>query len=743
LGSVNVASLVSGWGAVATVPTTTALTLAPLTGIAHGSSENVTVNITVTPKNGTATGTVSLLAQSSAGTTVSVGEFTLGTNGSVSGTTTNLPGGANYPVYAHYSGDGVNAPSDSTSQTVSVAPESSKTFIVIPTFDPTTGSQVNGNVTSVTYGTPYFIRMYVTNSGGAANAIGAPTGACRQSSSVACASGTVTLTANGQGVDRVNGIFQLNDIGYTRDLSPVLAGGSYNLAATYSGDTSYQASNTSDTFTVNLAPTTLAKPNFSSPALVGTAADLSIALTTQAFVGVAPTGKVTFFDGGTPLTGPISVSSTPPNNGTPAGLSEDFFPTFSTPGNHVITANYGGDANYAAATTAASTNVSVVYHTTISVSVSPATVNYGQSVMVTATISSQAKNPPITGEVQLTVPGSTISNVTMTPGTDANGNQILTATGSVVPQASGTVTASYSGDSNYESKFSNFANVNVNTPDFVLSPANGLNLVPVAGQAGSTQITITPASQIPSSVTLTLQQVFIAGYTISLTQQQVQLNGVPVTVTLSMTPTGTTPGNAIRKTVRRAGFIGEVQREWWTVSLSAGIGLMFLIGMPGRRKRLRAALGLGLVCLVSFGQGCGGGGGSSGGGGGGGGGTTPHATSVSLTTSNAKVNQNDPLTITATVSGGQTISGTVTFYDYGVQLTNALPVTTAQPQVQIGSGSLVLGVHQLTAKYSGDSNNLPSTSQSIGQTVTGTLSDSIGAQTGVISHSVSVTIGVQ
>jgi hypothetical protein len=135
LGSLNVGNLITSWGTVASVPTTTTLTLSPTTGIKHGS-ENVTTTISVTPRTGTAKGTASLIASipSPTGTgTVpfSVGEFTLGTNGSVSGTTTNLPGGAGYPVYAHYSGDGINAPSDSASVTVSVVPESSQTFIVI------------------------------------------------------------------------------------------------------------------------------------------------------------------------------------------------------------------------------------------------------------------------------------------------------------------------------------------------------------------------------------------------------------------------------------------------------------------------------------------------------------------------------------------------------------------------------------------------------------------------------------
>ena len=114
LGSVNVNDLATKWGSVNSIPTTTTLTLSPTTGITHGTGENVTVNITVTPTSGTASGDVALIATFTGGTTQGLDQFTLGANGGVSGTTKSLPGGTNYTVTAHYAGDGTNAPSDST-----------------------------------------------------------------------------------------------------------------------------------------------------------------------------------------------------------------------------------------------------------------------------------------------------------------------------------------------------------------------------------------------------------------------------------------------------------------------------------------------------------------------------------------------------------------------------------------------------------------------------------------------------
>jgi len=254
LGSVNINNLATNWGSVNTVATTTTLTLTPpASGITHGNNENVGVSITVTPMSGTATGDVSLIAKLSSGATQGLDEFTLSA-GNVSGTTSSLPGGTNYQVYAHYAGDGTNATSDSSPVTVSVAQESSQTFIVAPTFNSTGGTVLNGNATSFVYGTPYSIRMYVTDKNGVASATGPPSPTCYSENLLTCPTGMVTLRANGSPVD--GGTFALNNAGYTRDIAPTLGGGTYALVAAYSGDSSYGLSTSAtDSITITAAPT--------------------------------------------------------------------------------------------------------------------------------------------------------------------------------------------------------------------------------------------------------------------------------------------------------------------------------------------------------------------------------------------------------------------------------------------------------------------------------------------------------
>ena len=221
----------------------------------------------------------------------------MGTNGSVSGTTKSLPGGTNYTVTAHYAGDGTNAPSDSAGVAVTVAPETTQTFIVIPTFD-SSGNQLSGNATSVEYGTNYIIRVYVTDKNAFASTTGPPSPACYQENALTCPSGTVSLTANGNALD--GGTFTLNNGGYTRDLTPSLTGGTYSLVAQYNGDNSYQGSKSGTAaFAVTPAPTQMTSPSVPyGPQLVGTPFTMTTNVVPYVVNGVAPTGQSHFMTAG-------------------------------------------------------------------------------------------------------------------------------------------------------------------------------------------------------------------------------------------------------------------------------------------------------------------------------------------------------------------------------------------------------------------------------------------------------------
>jgi hypothetical protein len=738
LGSVNAFNLATNWSSVSTVPTTTTLSLSPTTGITHGQNENVAANITVKANTGTAgpSGEVSLIATMPDGTTRGLDQFTL-VNGAISGVKTqSLPGGT-YNVSAHYAGDGASAPSDSTPVQVTVGKENSQTFIVVPSFD-AQGNLLSGNATSVSYGSRYIIRMYVTDKNGVANTTGPPTPTCYQENLLTCPSGTVTLTDNGALLDAGGGgpgIYNLNDFGYTRDLAPNLLGGVHSLVPTYSGDQSYQAGTSAvDTVTVMPAPITLYFPAPPNP-LVGSPFFVQPWGNSNVSQGVSPTGTISIYDGTSLIAGPIIVSSFPNNGFT--GFAVSLYLTLNSGGDHSLTFQYSGDSNYAA-TTSAPTIVHPIYPTTVTLTPSATTINLGDSVTLTASATTSAKSPAMTGSFYFSPSYTSIANpVTPVLSTDSSGNQILTAKVTTSPQGSESIQVQYPGDSNFAPSNSNNILVNVNIPDFTLGPASGLSVVPVAGQPGSGQITITPLSQTPSTVALSFSPLVISGYTISLSPQQVSLNGSAATATISLTPTVSGATNAVRYQARHAAFFSMKRGDWWLLSLATGLCLSFLLRLHGGRRKFRAALALGTACLICFALGCG-----SGGGGGGGGSGGPLSTTITLTTSNAKVAQNTQFLITATVTSSKPLTGTVNFYNFGTPIVSGLPPVNGQAQT--GSGYINnIGLYQITATYGGDASNLASKSAPLTQVITGTIPVTIQANTGANIHSLQAMLGLQ
>ena len=372
LGSVNAANLVKNWTSVSFAPTTTTLSLSttpatnPIT-LTHG--QPVSVSIQVAPKSGagTPTGDLSLIAQTSnsQGTspTTGIGSFALN-KGSFSGATNMLPGGT-YGVTAHYAGDGTYGASDSTPPVqVTVSAENSQTRVALLTFNPVTGQETSSNATSVVYGSPYLMRVDVTNSSGE-GCFSVP---------YACPTGEVWTTDNGVTFDA--GSYKLNSQGYTENQSIQLRGGAHNLGANYSGNSSYNASiSPTDAITITPAPTTTAlsvpsstlTDNFTITAVVNT----------QSYGG-APTGYVQFLANGSPIGSAVYVSGTPYWPSTrafataQAGVSRVVLPA----GTVSLTAQYGGDPNYAGSTSSPTT-ISV---TDFSLSANPSAIALSSSV---------------------------------------------------------------------------------------------------------------------------------------------------------------------------------------------------------------------------------------------------------------------------------------------------------------------------------------------------------------------------
>jgi hypothetical protein len=291
LGSVNVTNLLNAWSALSRPDASAALSTSTTFPIAHGKTANFTV--TVTPL--AATGDISLTGGPSAAQTQGIGPFTL-SSGTVSIATAMLPGGT-YSLIAHYGGDTTHGGSDSNAISVTVNQESSLTKASLITFD-SAGNILSSNATSAVYGSPYILRVDVTNgSGSLCYSLNAAQQPVR---TLGCPSGTVSLTDSGAALD--GGSFSLNATGYFEDQPIQLPAGSHKIAAAYAGDNSFTASTSAtNTISITQATTTTAATSSASSIASGATVTLTAIVSSNSNSTQGPTGTVQFLNGGVSL----------------------------------------------------------------------------------------------------------------------------------------------------------------------------------------------------------------------------------------------------------------------------------------------------------------------------------------------------------------------------------------------------------------------------------------------------------
>lgn len=183
----------------------------------------------------------------------------------------------------------------------------------------------------------------------------------------------------------------------------------------------------------------------------------SVTFTATVTGGINPTGTVSFYNGNSVL-GTASLSS--------SGVATLVYTPAAT-GPLSVTATYGGNTGNAASnSTAVSVNVTGNAPSSLSLVVSPATANQGQSVTFTATVTGGSAVP--TGTVSF-YDGSTLLG-----STPLNGSGVVFSSSSV-PVGANTITANYLGDSNYTAS-SNAVSVQVNGIPTVVLGASSTNL---------------------------------------------------------------------------------------------------------------------------------------------------------------------------------------------------------------------------------------------------------------------------
>jgi len=207
-----------------------------------------------------------------------------------------------------------------------------------------------------------------------------------------------------------------------------LALGSATFAAVYSGDNNFLG-NTSNSVTqsVKKITTTTKVSSTLNPSFVGQSVTFTATIT-SGFGLPPPDGETVTFKRGTTTLG------TAPLSGGSASISTSSLAA----GSYTITASYAGDAKYVASSGSLLQKVNK-YATTTAVSAAPNPSTYGQSVTLTATVSSSQGAPP-DGEIVTFKNGATVLGT----GTLSGGTAMFST--AALGVGSKTITAVYAGD---------------------------------------------------------------------------------------------------------------------------------------------------------------------------------------------------------------------------------------------------------------------------------------------------------
>jgi hypothetical protein len=319
-----------------------------------------------------------------------------------------------------------------------------------------------------------------------------------------------------------------------------------------------------------------------------------------------PTGQVTLTENGKP---PIDLGA--PSGTTPGtytlnsqGNAEDWFIQL-TGGTNVLVAKYAGNSSYNTSTS--STDSIVVAQAATSIAAPTASANpvtSGQSVTLTAVVSTTSFGIAPTGAVQFLNAGVPIGTGTPTGvNASSSGYASLTATLTTSFTATATITALYQGDLNYAaSPMSSPLTITVSsgTPDFSLGATPSSFAIASPGASGNTTIGLTALYGFTGTVTLS------CAVPTTMTGANCALASTSITLTSTTTSSSTT---LTVNTAAPSTVIGLFNSPRWLAPIGGAIfAAFFLLLIPTKRRRLKLAFGsLFLVLLAAALVACGGG----------------------------------------------------------------------------------------------------------------------------------------
>jgi hypothetical protein len=428
-------------------------------------------------------------------------------------------------------------------------------------------------------------------------------------------------------------------------------------------------------------------------------------------------------------------------------------------GSHNVSAGFPGDTNYSASSSSTTLLAGTPITTTIAFSISPATaLSYGQSVQFTVSVSPATTDNYAAG-----------GSVTFYDGTTALGTVNLSAGQAVFNTSSlgggsHSLTASYSGDTNFAPIASSATTVSINPVSAALiwnAPsaisygmpltASQLNATatgvggnslpgtftynPLLGTvlgAGTRSLSVTfvPADSVDySSASLTVNlPVNQAGTNVALTSGTTpQLAGNPVTFTATVAsmpqgapvPSGTVTFNDGATALGSPVTLNGSGVASFTTS-SLAVGSHSIIAAYSGNANEASSLSAALTEMIE------------------------ETTTTVLTSSANPILSGNSVTLTATVNpaASGTPSGRVTFKDGTTTLGAA--TLNASGTATISIATLAVAAHSITAIYSGDPSNLASTSAAVNEIVQENISISFAssANPSLVGNAVSLTASV-
>ncbi len=424
---------------------------------------------------------------------------------------------------------------------------------------------------SIVHGATVTSNITVTGGGAAIGGNASLIGTCQTATPNCFLGGTNTAGVDRFDADSQNAdIYPITNGSITGATTQELVGGTYNVTAHYAGDGIHGASDSTTPIQVHVSPegsvatvTVFGAAASSAPYGSGVTVRTDINGASSGFE--TATGQVTLndtFSGWTPVVLNLNseghVEYNAPNANFPGNNNLALtIPALGT-GTHNFSASYAGDASYNASTSAGVPFTVTQAPTVSAITTSPTSVPANTNFTLVATVITSSFGNPPTGTVSFFA-GSTLLGTAPAVAVPITGNAntgvspagaLATLTTAKIT-ATSSITATYSGDTNYTASPASAA-VSVSIaagPTFTLSPATNPSVV--AGNPAMSVITVAPANGFTGTVALTCSVAptnLTSTPTCSFNAPSIVL-GASQTSTLTVATTATTSASVYTVTV--------------------------------------------------------------------------------------------------------------------------------------------------------------------------------------------------